>query len=40
MVEVMKVDSVITLDSTLLAPVCTDTSRCKRRAAGGVPDVL
>src|SRR6266700_4342171 len=40
MVEGMKVDCVIPLDSTLLAPVCTDTSMCKRRATGCVPDVL
>src|SRR6266705_3218826 len=40
MVEGMKVDCVIPLDSTLLAPVCTDTSTCKRRATGCVPDVL
>jgi hypothetical protein len=40
MVEGMKVDCVIPLDSTLLAPVSPETSMCKRHATGCVPDVL
>jgi hypothetical protein len=42
MVEVTRVDSVVLLDSPLFAPICMDMDSfvCKRRATGGVLDVL